>query len=760
MHESILYGDDSEENIVAVERMKDRSMVQIYTRDGNTINERVEHSPLFAYVNSEDPALRRAKDDTTTLHPMLGNLYYDRLLTTRNTGLLYNLRDRCNHINVPTMGHQFYIKSGKTLFKGIDFDETHALAFDIETYTHEDYEFSNANRKSDKITIIAMYDNRGWFRILHGMDMSEPTMLKEFVKEIHKRNPDILVGHNVFNFDLPYIETRCKRFDIELAIGRNGSEPYTYETSMRLADRDRAYTNYLVHGRHVIDTELLARQADVVKRSFDNYSLKYLAQVIGVAPEGRTYIAGEDIADTWDTDPYELISYALDDVVETIGLYNHFGKATYYSTQFFPMGYQDVFRLGSGTKIDNIFMRYYMNHMYSFSRPENSRQISGGYADVFKYGLTPDHLVYADVKSLYPTLATVLGIQPKRDELRMFQKLLKLLKAKRYDVKAKSKEDGAQQDMWKAMDGAYKILLNTMSYGYLSWNMGAFNDYDEAERITTGGVKVLNQMIDRTKDMGGLPIKCDTDGMLTTVPKQFDDADEYITEISDSFDNDEIIIENDGEYKQAIIFDKKSYAMENLDGSVTLKGQTVRGRSIEPFGRDLITDCVQSIFDGRMLMPFAMYEGMINMIKKRLIGIEQIVVKGNIKESLDDYLHRVELGSQNGGRNPDSPYELALKDDKEYEVGDYIKYYVKQPPMVITHFRNRKKLQKPKLKKYESVEFADKYDNDHDVEYYLDRLDSHFKRFLPVFDVEEFERHNIKLNTKDKRKLDLYKQAG
>jgi len=80
--------------------------------------------------------------------------------------------------------------------------------------------------------------------------------------------------------------------------------------------------------------------------------------------------------------------------------------------------------------------------------------------------------------------------------------------------------------------------------------------------------------------------------------------------------------------------------------------------------------------------------------------------------------------------------------------------------MVITHFRNRKKLQKPKLKKYESVEFADKYDNDHDVEYYLDRLDSHFKRFLPVFDVEEFERHNIELNTKDKRKLDLYKQAG
>lgn len=760
MNESILYGSDPEENIVAVERMKDRAMVQVYSRVDGKVEERIEHSPLFAYANSNESAVQNIKDETTNLHPMLGDLHFDTLITTRNNNLLYALRRQCEHINVPTQSHQYYIKTGKTLFKGMQFEDQRALSFDIEVYTTDGYEFPNANRAGDEVIIIAMYDNTGWFKILHGKDMNEPTLLQEFIKTIQYRDPDVLVNHNIFNFDLPYLEARCQRYDIDFALGRNGSTPYTYDTKMRLADRDRTYTNYCIHGRHVIDTELLARQADVVGRSFENYQLKYLAKKIGVAPEGRTYIAGDQIANMWDTDPYNLIAYALDDVIEAMGLYRYFGQATYYSSQFFPMGFQDVFRLGSGTKIDNIFMRYYIEHMYSFSRPEPKRSISGGYADVFVYGHTPDPLVYADVKSLYPSLATMLGIQPSRDRLQMYQKLLTLLKSKRYEVKAKSKEEGEDQSMWKSMDGAYKILLNTMSYGYLSWDMGAFNDYNEAERITNGGVKVLKQMITRTEEMGGLPIKCDTDGMLTTVPEQFKDADDYIEAISDSFEEEDIIIENDGEYAQAIIFDKKSYAMENDDGSVTLKGQTVRGRSIEPFGINFITEGVDHIFNGNEDMLFTLYEGMKSMIEKRLITLDWIVAKGSLKENLDDYLHRVELGSQNGGRNPDAPYELALTTDKKYEIGDYIKYYVQQPPNVVTHFRNKKKLQKPKLKKYETVEFAEKYNGDHDVEYYLDRLEKHFKRFLPVFQAEEFEKHGVRLTPKDERKLEHYKLAN
>lgn len=752
MNESILYGHDHEENIVAVDRMKDRSMVKVYTRDGSSVNSRVEHSPLFAYVNSSEPALRSINDNSTNVHPMLGSLYYDQLITTRNNNLLYALKRKCEHINIPSQSHQYYIKTGKTLFKGMEFDDHRALAFDIETYTTDGYDFSNASRKGDKITIIAMYDTTGWFRIIHGLDMDEPQMLKEFIKEIHLRDPDVLVGHNVFNFDLPYIEERCMRYDIDLSIGRNGEPPYTYDTSMKLADRDRAYTNYCIDGRHVIDTELLARKDDIRKRSYENYRLKYLAKEIGVASESRTYVEGDQIADVWDNDPHRLISYALDDVMETIGLYRHFGQASFYSTQFFPMGYQDVFRLGDGSKIDNMFMRYYIEHMYSFSKPESSRDISGGYADVFEYGYMPDPLVYADVSSLYPSLAEVLEIQPSRESLGMYQKLLKLLKSKRYEVKAKGRAGGPKAEMWNSMDGIYKRVLNTMSYGYLSWDMASFNDYDEAERITTGGRKILKQMISRTEEMGGIPVKADTDGFLTTVPAKFDGADDYIEELSESFEDDRIIIDNDGEYNKAMIFDKKSYAMENEDGSVTLKGQTVRGRSIEPFGLDFIEEGVHFIFKDQQYLIPTLFEGMREMIEDRKIDLSWVVSRGNIKESFDEYLTGVELGSRNGGRNRDAPYELALKDNKDYQVGDVINYYVKQPPMVVTHFRNKKKLQKPKLRKYESAEFADLYDNDHDKEYYVERLGKHFKKFMSVFPQEVFEKHGVKITAKDKRK--------
>lgn len=750
----MLFGFDDEPNIVSIERMRDRSLVEIFSRRGNEVTSRKVKAPLFAYVNSKERALRSIKDDTTHIQELLGHHYYDRLVTSNNPKLIYGLKYNVDRMNMPQLHQQYFISSGKTLFKNMTFSDQRVLCFDIETITTPGFDFPNALRDGDKIVIIAMYDNKGWFRVLHGLDYEEPEMLEEFIRLIQHRDPDVLIGHNVFNFDLPYVETRCEKYGIEFAIGRNGSEPYKYDTSMKLADRDRAYTNYQVYGRHVLDTELLARQADVVKRKYENYQLKYLAKVLGIATGARTYVEGSKISETWHNDPYELIAYALDDVIETMGLYQNFGQSAFYSTQFVPMGYQDVFRLGAGGKIDNIFMRYYMNNWYSIPHPENKRHIVGGYADVFKYGYFDEPLVYADVASLYPSLATYLKIQPKSDTLKLYSDLVLLLKSMRYEVKALAKETGL--DMYKSQDGAFKILLNTLSYGYLSWDRGSFNDYDEAERITEGGQEILKTMIETTKSWGGTPIKCDTDGMLTTVPKGFDSADEYCETLSEVFD-EMIAIDNDGEYEKAIIIDKKSYALKVAGSDTpTIKGQTVRGRSIEPFGRDFIVKAVNLIMNNEPEIVKELYNEIKLRIENRKMEINEISVRGNIKEDLTDYQARVQLGSSNGGRNPDAPYELALKSDKDYDIGDVIVYYVKTPPMDYYPFRGKKAFKPLKLAKYESVEFAENYDYDYDINFYIERLDSCLKKFLPVLGPDFIQELNVKLNAKDKEKIERY----
>ncbi|MFP8488728.1 3'-5' exonuclease [Gracilimonas sp. Q87] len=761
---SLLFGQDDEENIVSIERMSDREYVEIFTRDGNEVNSRRIRTPLFGFVNSRQDALRKLSKDDARVTPLMGDLHYDRMIETYNTKLLYNLKYNADRVEIPTMYHQYFIQSGKTLFKGMGFEDHRALVFDIETITTDGYDFPNALRDGDEVVVIAMYDSTGWWRVIHGVDYSEEEILREFINEVQRRDPDVIVGHNVFNFDLPYVDDRCKKYGIELALGRNGSTPYTYDTSMRLADKDRAYTNYSIYGRHVVDTELLARQADVVKRKYENYGLKYLAKELDVATESRTYVEGSEISDTWKTDPYKIIAYALDDGLETMGLYKGFGQSAFYSTQFIPMGYQDVFRLGSGGKINNLFMRYYMMNGHSIPYPDNERSITGGYADVFKYGFFDQHLVYADVASLYPSLATYLKIQPQSDILKLYKRLVLLLKALRYEVKAKAKDTG--KEMYKSQDGAFKILLNTLSYGYLSWNRGFFNDYEEAERITEGGQEILKEMIDQTKEWGGVPIKCDTDGMLTSVPQLFEDADEYCKTLSETFD-DLIAIDNDGEYERGIIIDKKSYALvEKGEVEPKIKGQTIRGRNIEPFGRELIikiinitvgnTEDVAKTTEQKIQRIKEEYDAYRESIINKTIDPEMIKSVGNIKEDLDDYLHRVEMGAGNGGRNADAPYELALESDRQYEVGDTIIYYVKEPPRVWMSFRNKKKKRKIKLKKYESANFLAEYDNDLDPEYYLDRLDSCVKKFLPVFGEDLCEQLNIKIYSKDQEKVDRY----
>lgn len=134
-----------------------------------------------------------------------------------------------------------------------------------------------------------------------------------------------------------------------------------------------------------------------------------------------------------------------------------------------------------------------------------------------------------------------------------------------------------------------------------------------------------------------------------------------------------------------------------------------------------------------------------------------IGVRGNIKETLEEYDHKIALGHGNGGRHPSAPYELAKQDDKDYKVGDVVTYYIKEPQKAWLHHYGKKAYKKPKLPNYEKAEFIKNYNFDYDMEYYSDRLETHMKRFLTIFTPKEFEdAFNISLNTKDKKRLESY----
>jgi DNA polymerase elongation subunit (family B) len=232
--------------------------------------------------------------------------------------------------------------------------------------------------------------------------------------------------------------------------------PRSFPSSIRFAERQVEFEAVEVAGRHVIDTLFQVMAFDVFKRDLPNYTLKGAARYFGFAPEARTYVEGADIARTWREEPETLIEYALDDVIETAALAEHLSGSTFYLTQMVPMPYGQCARTGPAAKIESLFVRGYLHARQSVPRAEAGSQMVGGYTDVFMTGVVGP-VVYADVESLYPSIMLGYGVQPRRDALGLFPRLLRRLTDLRFETKSAMREaSGDARGELDARQTAYK----------------------------------------------------------------------------------------------------------------------------------------------------------------------------------------------------------------------------------------------------------------------------------------------------------------
>jgi DNA polymerase elongation subunit (family B) len=313
-----------------------------------------------------------------------------------------------------------------------------------------------------------------------------------------------VLTHNCFSFDLDYILDRCQMHGVEFAIGRDGSVPRQYDSSMRFAERMVDYPAVDIAGRHVIDTYFQVMAFDVFKRDMPDYSLKTAAKYFGFAPEDRTYIEGEDIARAWREDREHLLDYALDDVVETRRLAGHLSGSSFYLTQMLPMTYGSSARRGPASKIESLFVREYLRKRRAIPRSDWGSQSMGGYTDIFVTGVVGP-IVYADVESLYPSIMLNYDVQPEGDVLDLFPTLLERLTDLRLETKKdmQAAEDEEIESELDARQSSYKVLINCFS--------------PDTEVVTVDGIKpvgdveVGDRVYSLNPDTGEVEIKPVTD---------------------------------------------------------------------------------------------------------------------------------------------------------------------------------------------------------------------------------------------------------
>jgi DNA polymerase elongation subunit (family B) len=228
------------------------SHVTVYARGADGVI--VTEEPFRPFLLLADPDLLKGWKGELEVTPLDGEGTYRWLAEFSAWSQALRARDHCLRASGKGAGapdapyrfladptHQFLLSSGRTSFLGMAFGELRRMALDIEVTTGAGFEFPNAARESDRIIAIAIADSTGFTTVLSGAHLSEPELLVECSRLIRERDPDVLEGHNIFRFDLEYLEARARRHRVPLTWGRDGSILRGFPSRMQVAERTIGY---------------------------------------------------------------------------------------------------------------------------------------------------------------------------------------------------------------------------------------------------------------------------------------------------------------------------------------------------------------------------------------------------------------------------------------------------------------------------------------------------------------------------------------
>ncbi len=610
---------------------------------------------------------------------------------------------------------QFLLDTGRTSFGGLLLPDLEFLFLDIETHSAPDRDFSNPDREEDRILSIALADGKGWEHILDGHELDEKALLETFVEIVRKRDPDVVAGHNLFKFDLPYIAARAKRHRLPLALGRDGSAAESHSSRFTAAERTVAYEHVHLHGRQVVDTYLLALAYDVSHRAMENHSLKTVARHFGVAAPHRTYIDGRQIAATFRSDPAAFLRYAADDIRETAAITPILLNASFAQSLILPLPLESICLRGNAGKVESLLLREYLRARHSIPAPEPPRTFEGGYTDLFFEGLARD-VHHCDVRSLYPSILLREGRNPRSDPLGIFLQLLAHLRDFRIEAKKRARDPSlspAAAGRWDALQATFKILINSF-YGYLGFPQARFNDYDLAAAVTEQGRDLLRGMVAKLRELGAMPIEIDTDGIYFTPPSGLD------AKALDRFQQDfrshlpeGIEVEFDGRFPAMFSYKMKNYALLEDDGTVVLKGAALKSRGLEPYLRDFLREWITLTLQGRAGEIPAMAARRRAEVAGRKLPVAALAKTEMLTDAPSTYLKKREAG----GKSRQPAYEVAIHSGRAFQAGDAVAYYVTGDKKNVPVHANARL----------AVGF-DPSNRDENVPYYLAKLDALIKK--------------------------------
>lgn len=361
--------------------------------------------------------------------------------------------------------------------------------------------------------------------------VSERALLTRFCQWLDAYDPDVLIGWNVVNFDLWFLQRLADKLGARLPLGRGAAQPH-----WRLLDDEGERRSVQIPGRVVLDGIEVLRSATY---RFESFSLESVSrELLG---EGKLLTGnhrGWEIGELFRTDQNALAAYNLRDCELVWAIFEQ-EKLLDFAIARSRMTGLAMDRLGgSVAAFDHLYLPRL--HREGFVAPNPSREHTlspGGFVLDSSPGIYR-HVLLLDFKSLYPSIIRSFCVDPMGLAIGLldetpadavidgfqggrFHRHRHLLPAIIEELWQRRDEAKATSD--QARSQAIKIIMNSF-YGVLGSPGCRFFDARLASSITRRGHEIIQQTRDFIEQQGEQVIYGDTDSVFVWLQGDHDTA--------------------------------------------------------------------------------------------------------------------------------------------------------------------------------------------------------------------------------------------
>lgn len=762
-YNELIYGKDQTEEIVNVTVENDK--VYLYKADGTC-----EEHEYYPWVLSNQPSTTREAEK------LKGNQYYkyktkvttedfDKISLNRPRGVWF----------ARSKPEAFMLEHGVTYFKGLQPNQVSLFSFDIEA-TGLDGEAEDA----EVILISYTYRSRKGKYIRKMFDIydydNQGEMIEDFCDDLRDLNPDIILGHNILGYDLPYMNHQST-----LKMGRNGSNiEFEEKVSKKRKDGSQSYDfhNAHIHGREIIDTMFMSITYDVA-RNFPSYGLKQIEEYLGLVGDDRIKWDFEKYKTrdykTWPEGKWqEFREYCADDTDSPIKMFDIMIPSFFYLNQSVPKTLQQMINEATGSQLDTLMIRAYLQEGYSQPKTSGKEDFDGaismGIPGIYK------NVRKVDVASLYPSIMLEQDIYDRRkDPKRYMLQMLEYFREERLKNKALAKDTG--EKYYDDLQGAQKIVINSM-YGFMGAGYLLYNYPKGAGQVTARGREILQigvkwacgfELVKAIKSIknkgksneeikyhwipgekfgegkGYTLVNVDTDSFSVT-NGEAPSPEEFMQEIDElnSLYSKYIVWEDDGVFDQVIVVKAKNYVLQSKD-KIKYKGSSLTDQKKEPALLKFLEVAIDCILKNQQenIIPLyreycreALNPGDIKKwcVKKTVTKSILNPERANEQKPLDACNEAIEKGVIGGIQEGDKIYLYQAIDGLTQKI-------TKGEPVFL-------KDGTPKMVDNQILRFPELYTKDHDKWHYVQRVYKTLCILQNVVDIEKFTKFHLKAKRK------------